>query len=1183
MIGRDPAAASYPVESAYPRAPRHPSSSPAMSMVFRIQAGVLAGVAIVAVVSLSRLSRETATSSSHVSALLEAGRYEQAEVAARSTVASLVQLHGETSPVVAGAATELVRALRLNGKANLSETLELAERTVQATRKHFGDRHRATVASLLNLGHVLADRGEFDPAIATLQRALRACEQAGASELDCAGVLDAMGTVLTIARSFEAAVDVLERSLRIKERALSPDHIALRGTLETTVAALQGKGDYLKARERLDRAVAIGGHTAVHPSRVRSLNLLALQLWFEGDPLRSQKLSLEALHLARRTLRADHPEIARTLRVLAATIDDLGDMDGSRTYREQALAVARKSLGESHYEVASYLNDLGNLDLLLGAYAEARTLFDQALKIVNERLSPDHEWIPTLIHNLALVDARLGDFDGARRQQAQAIEMWERTLGPNHAFIAIALTELGGILREQGAAEQALPLFERALAIRQRALGAQHRDTALTLADIAAALSQMGQPDRAQQFASRALSVWEQTDTVDAPGFATVLALYARLQSSRGAFDDARRYFDRALAIRIRAFGVSHPDVAEIRADLALTLARLGNETEAYTSAVLAETSGREHLRLISRYLPERQALNYAANRPRALDLMLAIADTTESVSGVLDAVIRSRALVLDEMAARRRGSTANGDALDALRARLASAEQRLANLLVRGSTEQTSKQYSSLVDTATHDKEEAERALAARSASFREQRNQAQSGLAEVRAGLPADAAMVSFVLFSRPSRTPGAARGSSRASGNDRGLPEYAAIVLRPGRDPVLIHLEPASVIEDLVSRWRAEVAAAAGSGGDGVQTPALLGIGRQLRAAVWEPIAGHLAGARMIFVVPDGALSLVPLMALPGHQAEFLIDETPAVHHLSAERDIVVPTSGRSARRLLALGGADFDSRGLPSTGPAPPPADVPMGSSRARGTTGNCVRLGGLQFPPLSDTLAEVNDIAGLWSPQKPPVVEDVRVLSGAHADERTFKREAHGYRVLHLATHGFFLGGPCQPRSAAATRSVGGLVPSLPAATDAETENPLLLSGLAMAGANRRANTDLEEDDGILTAEEVASLNLENTEWAVLSACDTGVGEIKAGEGVFGLRRAFRIAGARTVIMSLWSVDDQATRQWMRALYDGRLNRHLNTAQAVHEASLSVLRDRRARGQSTHPFYWAAFVAAGDWH
>jgi CHAT domain-containing protein len=144
------------------------------------------------------------------------------------------------------------------------------------------------------------------------------------------------------------------------------------------------------------------------------------------------------------------------------------------------------------------------------------------------------------------------------------------------------------------------------------------------------------------------------------------------------------------------------------------------------------------------------------------------------------------------------------------------------------------------------------------------------------------------------------------------------------------------------------------------------------------------------------------------------------------------------------------------------------------------------------------------------------------------------------------------------------------------------DNPLLLSGLALAGANRRSAARSGRDDGILTAEEIAGLDLHGTEWAVLSACDTGLGEIRAGEGVFGLRRAFQIAGARTVIMSLWSVDDRATRSWMRTLYAGRFQRGLDTAGAVRDASLSALRDRRARHLSTHPFYWAAFVAAGDW-
>jgi CHAT domain-containing protein len=141
---------------------------------------------------------------------------------------------------------------------------------------------------------------------------------------------------------------------------------------------------------------------------------------------------------------------------------------------------------------------------------------------------------------------------------------------------------------------------------------------------------------------------------------------------------------------------------------------------------------------------------------------------------------------------------------------------------------------------------------------------------------------------------------------------------------------------------------------------------------------------------------------------------------------------------------------------------------------------------------------------------------------------------------------------------------------------------MLLSGLALAGANRREQAPVDGEDGVLTAEEVAALDLAGIEWAVLSACETGTGELHAGEGVLGLRRAFQTAGARTTIMSLWPVDDEATREWMAALYRARLEQRLGTAEAVREATRSALGARRARGESMHPFYWGAFVAAGDW-
>jgi CHAT domain-containing protein len=308
----------------------------------------------------------------------------------------------------------------------------------------------------------------------------------------------------------------------------------------------------------------------------------------------------------------------------------------------------------------------------------------------------------------------------------------------------------------------------------------------------------------------------------------------------------------------------------------------------------------------------------------------------------------------------------------------------------------------------------------------------------------------------------------------------------------------------------------------------------------------------------------LNLVNFAALPQPDGTYVVERGVVLHYLSTERDVLLRAPDTAAGGALLVGGATFDAR----SGRKP--------TSRTRG----CDDVGRMLFSDLPGSAREAAEISELW---KSAVSQDVLVLTGAQATETRLKEllSKRG-RLMHLATHGFFLGTDCRS-VAPGSRAVGGIVITAKrrVATSA-TENPLLLSGLAFAGANALRPLNGDDDDGIMTAEEIAGLNLEGTEWAVLSACDTGLGEIRSGEGVFGLRRAFQIAGARTVIMSLWSVDDEATRLWMRALYEGRLTRHLDTADSVREASLTVLKQRRAAGLSTHPFYWAAFVAAGDW-
>ena len=531
-------------------------------------------------------------------------------------------------------------------------------------------------------------------------------------------------------------------------------------------------------------------------------------------------------------------------------------------------------------------------------------------------------------------------------------------------------------------------------------------------------------------------------------------------------------------------------------------------------------------------------------------------------------------------------------------------ARQRLANLVVRGPSDQRPGQYIELVEQARREKEDAERALADCSAAFRSGQRRVETGLDQVRPRLSVGTALISFVRYNRTLAGPvvgSVATTTVRTSGAGRSTPSYLAFVLRSGEDePVLVPLGDADRIDGLIASWRQEMIADATRAPGTPQTGTFHSIGTALRRRIWDPVAAHLPGVRRVFVVPDGALNLIPLAALPTTPGHFLLEDGPVLHYLSAERDLVVLDPVPSnAGGLLMVGGASFadgSSFARLATKPIANVAAAPIPVAPFRGTASQCISFQSMHFAVLPGTRAEAEAVAGLWRRLEQDVdstAQSVDLLLGNDATESAVKSMSAGRRVLHIATHGFFLGDECAP-AADGTRSVGGLA-TVAAASSKPTsrsntaprrtvapENPMLLSGLALAGANRRTAAGPDEDDGILTAEEVSSLDLEGVEWAVLSACNTGLGTVAAGEGVLGLRRAFQAAGVRTVIMSLWSVEDRATRQWMEALYSARFGRHFDTADSVREASLNFIRERRARGQSTHPFYWAGFVAAGDW-
>lgn len=411
-------------------------------------------------------------------------------------------------------------------------------------------------------------------------------------------------------------------------------------------------------------------------------------------------------------------------------------------------------------------------------------------------------------------------------------------------------------------------------------------------------------------------------------------------------------------------------------------------------------------------------------------------------------------------------------------------------------------------------------------------------AALSEVQAAIPPGAALVEFAAFRtyllRSDATGAKARGGAAAWGPRR----YVAYVLLPQGEPALADLGDAALIERNLVELRRAFA--------DPQTAAAERAARALDELLMRPVRKLLGSAQHVFLSPDGALHLIPFAALRDENERHLLERFQFTY-LTSGRDLLALQNKRAARQGPTLF-ADVDF------GPMRGSAAVPTSLAQARRirVPRSFAAVAG-QFEALPGTAEEARGIQALFP--------DARVLTQRDASESALK-QLSGPRILHLATHGFYL----EDAPAAAARDAADAHPLLQAG--------LMRSGLLLADANTFASAD---DDGVLTALEAAGLDLLGTKLVVLSACETGIGEVHHGEGVYGLRRAFAIAGAETLLTSLWKVDDDATRDLMIDYYR-RLRDGAGRSAALREAQLKLLADR---GRS-HPFFWAAFITSGDW-
>ena len=962
--------------------------------------------------------------------------------------------------------------------------------------------------------------------------------------------------------------EFLEEAVRLWRSSLESSNPLTAVGLNNLGALQLDLREYAAAKQSHEDALAIRRKSLPkdHPDIAQSLNNLGNVHYKLREYAAAKQSHEQALAIRRKALPPDHPDIADSLNNLGAVQYILREYAAAKLSHEQALAIRRKALPPDHPDIAQSLNNLGLVQYILREYAAAKQSHEQALAIRRKALPPDHPDIADSLNGLGLVQYILREYAAAKQSHEQALAIRRKALPPDHPDIACSLVNLGNVqneLREYALAKQS---HEQALAIRRKAHPPDHPDIACSLVNLGNVQRELREYAATKQSHEQALAIRRKALPPDHPDIAQSLNNLGLVQYILREYAAAKQSHEQALAIRRKSLPPDHPDIASSLRSLGLLSLRSGVGVGDAVPGLAEATDlfQAEQLRLAGAQA-EQEQLATAALARQSLQLLLAATLITRADPGtVYDRVVRVKGSVTAQQRwARQARDTADPDTTRLLD-RLRLVTRQIIGLSMENRPAQSKSDPRDVPDeirTLSAERDELERQLTERSAVYRTIQARAQVGSGEVRAALPEGSALIDLVDYFQMEPP---AKGQTEPSEE----PRMVAFVVRPKRqEVVIVPLGPSQALAKWIDRWRAYY-------GAGKAPPAgETDPGAELRKRLWEPLAAHLEGVKVVLVSPDGPLHGLPWAALPGSkQGTFLVHEyafaVVPVPQLLPELLRGKPRLANQQPSLLLAGGIAFgEQNARDAETPAGKLPPVPV-------------------YGPLAGTESEVNDLEKRFRrtfPQAPPPL----VLGEDQATKQAILAAAPAHRFLHLATHGFFAG-ESESSILLAEQRAALERGDLRLLAGVAGRHPGLLSGLVFAGVNR---SDRRPEETILTALEAAELELGQVELVVLSACNTGRGQVAGGEGVLGLQRAFQLAGARSVVASLWRVPDEETHQLMREFYRRVWSdKPVPRVEALRQAQLWMLENWKPRGGLERPapqgppppYVWAAFVLSGDW-
>ena len=979
----------------------------------------------------------------------------------------------------------------------------LYQEALRIRQKVLGTEHPDTATSLNNLAELYEDMGEYAKAEPLLQEALRIRQKVlGPEHPDTALSLNNLAALYDVMGKYAIAEPLFKEVLRIRQKVLGPEHPDTAVSLYNLGALYERMGEYPIAEPFLQEALKIMQKVLgpEHPDTVIGLSGLAELYQAMGEYGKAEPLLREVLRIRQKILGPEHPSTATSLNNLAVLYYSMGEYGKAEPLYQEALRIRQKVLGPEHPATANSLNSLAVLYNDMGEYAKAESLYQEALRIRRKVLGPEHPDTARSLNNLATLYDDMGEYTKAETLYQEALQIRRKVLGPEHPSLATSLNNLGQLYQTMGEYTKAEPLYQEALRIRQKALGPERPEVANSLHNLAALYNAMGQYAKAETLYQEALRICQKVFGPDHPDTAISLSSLAWLYNAMGEYAKAEPLDQEALQIRRKVLGPEHPDTAKSLNNLALVEFYLGRIDEATALARQASAAELTIIAKIFSFTSEQQRLAYL-NIFYPYSLFPFLKGTEVDLAA---AVLRYKGVVLDSIVEDRLVAEASQGTEDQKLVEQLNLDKRQLGQLLLQPAQKLSAETNQRIEALEGEVEKIESQLAQHVAGLGQARRALGVRLEQVQPAVPNDAALIEYVRYSHYL---------DKAKREQR----YGAIVLLSKGAPLWIPLGEAEKVEHLVRRYGTLVR---GSPQEDELSENL----QALYEALWAPIDQALPSQiKRIIISPDGELNFISFATLLTKDKQFLA-QTYEVQYVASGRDLLREPKPSTAKEVVLFANPDFN---LGST--------AMLAKADHRSTDANSIRgsergdIDDWSFGSLEGTQREGDELIAKfvswgWTPTD---------FTAKEATKEALLK-IHSPYILHLATHGFFAKEDPSQTDALLNENV---------TRSKFFKNPMHRSGLALAGAQttieawQRDDVPPVENDGILTAEDVSTLDLQGTWLVTLSACDTGSGEARAGEGVMGLRRGFIQAGAQNLLMTLWPISDEVTVQIMSDFYD----------------------------------------------